>query len=49
MQIYNFNTAKFNGIKDKPIFENQFSKEIKITMQKDAFMKKRCTPNFIKM
>lgn len=49
MQIYNFNTADFNGIKAEPIFEDRFSKEIRIAIQKESFMKEHCAPNPIKV
>lgn len=49
MQIYNFNTAEFNGVKAESIFKDRFSKEIKISMQKGTFMKEHCAPNPIKV
>lgn len=49
MQIYKFSTEKFSGVKAELFYEDEFSKEIRISMQKDSSMKEHCAPNPIKV
>lgn len=49
MQIYKFNNTEFDGVNAKLLYEDKFSKEICLSMEKSSFMKEHFASSPIKI